>query len=67
MLAWQAGCITPFVEDVRAPAWSRPEAGKRQVFDRAMRYLPADQRRFLTELSGEAAAASLGLLLPTAK
>jgi hypothetical protein len=66
MLDWQAGCSTPFLEGVRAPAWARTEAVKRQGFDGAMRYLPADQRRFPTELSGEPAAASLGLL-PTAK
>jgi glyoxylase-like metal-dependent hydrolase (beta-lactamase superfamily II) len=59
MLDWQARYIETFVAAVRAADWSDPERAKAAVVDAMTEFLPADDLRFLMELSVEPAAASL--------
>jgi glyoxylase-like metal-dependent hydrolase (beta-lactamase superfamily II) len=61
---WQRGYIHRFVTAVGAGEWDDPEGAKRSVVETMSAYLPADDLRFLMELSIEPVAARLGLLEP---
>lgn len=65
LLHWQRGYIERFVEAVRTANWSDPERAKQGVVDAMGSYLPADELRFLMELSIEPVTAKLGLLEPS--
>jgi len=66
LLDWQRGYIERFVAAVRAGDWSHPETAKEGVVEAMASYLPANELRFLMELSIEPVAAQLGLLAPDA-
>jgi len=59
---WQIGYIETFVDAVRGADWSDPGVASRQVIGVMTAYLPADDLRFLMELSIQPVAAQLGLL-----
>jgi glyoxylase-like metal-dependent hydrolase (beta-lactamase superfamily II) len=65
LLDWQRGYIDRFVAAVRAGEWDDPERAKRSVVAAMSAYLPADELRFLMELSIEPVAAKLGVLDPS--
>jgi glyoxylase-like metal-dependent hydrolase (beta-lactamase superfamily II) len=62
---WQRGYLHRFVAAVRAGEWDDPERAKQSVVETMSAYLPANDLRFLMELSIEPVAAKLGLLEPS--
>jgi glyoxylase-like metal-dependent hydrolase (beta-lactamase superfamily II) len=62
---WQRGYIETFVEAVGRADWGDPAAGREAVVARMKEYLPADELRFLMELSIDPIAAKLGLVAGT--
>jgi glyoxylase-like metal-dependent hydrolase (beta-lactamase superfamily II) len=65
LLDWQRGYIERFLEAVRAGDWSDLERAKQGVVEAMVSHLPADDLRFLMELSIEPVASKLGLLEPS--
>lgn len=65
LLDWQRGYIERFVDSIRAGDWGDPERAKQDVVEAMASYLPANDLRFLMELSIEPVAAQLGLLEPS--
>ena len=65
LLDWQRGYIHRFVAAVRAGDWDDPQPAKQSVVAAMSAFLPADDLRFLMELSIEPVAAKLGLLEPS--
>ena len=65
LLDWQRGYIHRFVAAVRAGDWDDPQRAQQSVVAAMSAYLPADDLRFLMELSIEPVAAKLGLLEPS--
>jgi glyoxylase-like metal-dependent hydrolase (beta-lactamase superfamily II) len=65
LLDWQRGYIDRFVAAVRAGEWDDPDRAKQSVVETMSAYLPANDLRFLMELSIEPVAAKLGLLEPS--
>jgi glyoxylase-like metal-dependent hydrolase (beta-lactamase superfamily II) len=57
---WQEGYISTALDAVREADWSRPEEAQRTAMERIRAYLPADELRFLVELSLEPLARQLG-------
>jgi glyoxylase-like metal-dependent hydrolase (beta-lactamase superfamily II) len=60
VLDWQEGYISTALDAVREADWSRPEEAQRTAMERIRAYLPADELRFLVELSLEPLARQLG-------
>ena len=59
---WQRQYIETFLDAVRGADWTRPDTAKAEVVARMTGFLPADELRFLMELSIEPVAAKLGIL-----
>ena len=64
LLDWQRGYIERFVGALEAADWSDPALAQQSVEEEVSAYLPADELRFLMQLSIEPAAAKLGLIEP---
>jgi glyoxylase-like metal-dependent hydrolase (beta-lactamase superfamily II) len=61
---WQRDYLHRFVAAVRTGEWDDPDRAKQSVVETMSAYLPANDLRFLMELSIEPVAAQLGLLEP---
>ena len=59
LLDWQEEYIRTFVDAVRRADWSDRERAKASVVEAVVAFLPADDLRFLMELSVEPLAAAL--------
>jgi glyoxylase-like metal-dependent hydrolase (beta-lactamase superfamily II) len=60
VLDWQEGYIRTVLDAVREADWARPDEARTAAIERIRAYLPADELRFLVELSLEPLAARLG-------
>jgi glyoxylase-like metal-dependent hydrolase (beta-lactamase superfamily II) len=59
---WQRGYLEAAVQAVATADWSNAESAKAEAMARIMAYCPAEELRFLIELSLEPLAAKLGLI-----
>jgi glyoxylase-like metal-dependent hydrolase (beta-lactamase superfamily II) len=59
---WQRGYVETFVDAVESADWSEPDAAHAAVVAAMTAYLPAEELRFLMELSIEPVAAQLELI-----
>jgi len=63
---WQVGYLKTAVKAVEEADWSDPQAAQAAAMEEINAYCPAEELRFLIELSLEPLATKLGLLAPAA-
>jgi glyoxylase-like metal-dependent hydrolase (beta-lactamase superfamily II) len=61
---WQRGYLETAVQAIESVDWSDPAAAKAAAMEQITAYCPAEELRFLIELSLEPMAANLGLVAP---